>query len=78
MALTRVRFLADSRNGDWKKGDLGEVEKTLVTPPQNQNTIYVVQIGDKKVWATEKDVEPNEQLTIFDVLATVASSSGTT
>lgn len=82
---TRIRFLADSRNGDWVKGQVGFVEKTLATPPQNQNAIYVVKVYSVKgsvssvderfVWVTDKDVEVNEQLSIFDVLATIASSS---
>lgn len=82
----RVRFLADSRNGDWVKGQVGFVEKTLATPPQNQNKIYVIRIWaaphklssvvkERLVWATEKDVEANGQLSIFDVLAKDVSSS---
>lgn len=65
----RVRFLSDSRHGDWSKGQLAEVIKTLATPPQNQFTLYVVELEDgKQVWATNKDVEPFDQMSIFDFI----------
>lgn len=64
----RIRFLADSRYGDWKKGDVGTITKTLALPPQNQLALYVVSIHGTEVWATGKDIEPFMQLTIFDVL----------
>lgn len=71
--------MADSRNGDWKKGQFGTIEKVIATPPQNTNTIYIIYwktlIDVKRVWATEKDVVPDEQMTIFDVLATDEASS---
>lgn len=62
----QVRFLEHSRNGDWKKGDLATVTKTLASPPLNQNVIYVVRMDDgRAVWATDRDVEPYEQLVLF-------------
>lgn len=62
----RVRFLADSRHGDWKKGQLASVVKELVVPPQNQFKILVVELEDgTQVWATDKDFEPFNQLSLF-------------
>jgi hypothetical protein len=83
---TRIRFLADSRQGDWQKNQIGFITRVLATPPQNQNTLYVVKVyvtrgkvsstlDERRVWATDKDLEPNEQLSIYDVLAIDASSS---
>jgi len=65
---TRVKFTSDSRNGDWRKGDFGRIVRVLATPPQNQNVLYIVTLDKGKVWATDKDFEPNEQMTIFDAL----------
>lgn len=67
----RVRFLADSRNSDWRKNDLGTVEKVLAKPPQSQNTIMIVRLEDgNRVWATDRDVVEDGQMTIFDILPT--------
>ena len=65
---TRVRFTADSRLGDWKKGQYAVIDRVLALPPQNQSALYVLRFNDRKVWATEKDIEPVYQLTIFDEL----------
>lgn len=62
----QVRFLADSRHGDWKKWELAEIEKQLVSVPLNQNNIFVLRLEDgRKVWATEKDFEFYDQLRLF-------------
>lgn len=65
---SRVRFVADSRNGDWKKGQYAVIEKVLALPPQNTTGLYIARFNDRKVWVTEKDVEPVYQLTIWDEL----------
>lgn len=83
---SRIRFLADSRQGDWKKNQIGFIQKVLAAPPQNHNHLYVIKVyvtrgkvsstlEERLVWATEKDVESNEQLSIYDILATDASFS---
>lgn len=74
---SRVRFVADSRNGDWRKGQIGTIEKVIATPPQNTNTIYIIWwkslIDIVKVWATEKDIESAwDQLSIFEVIDALA------
>lgn len=62
----KVRFLENSRHGDWVKGQKGTVVKTLALPPQNQFKIYIIELGwGKSVWATDKDVEPFNQLSLF-------------
>lgn len=63
-----VHFLADSRNGDWKKGDRGTISRILAVPPGNQNQLFIVEIEKGTVWATDKDVISSRQMTIFDVL----------
>lgn len=79
-----VRFVADSRNGDWKKGQQGYVFRVLALPPQNQSQLFIVRFRpdghsafaqDIEVWATERDVEVTRQMTIFDVLPTNDASS---
>jgi hypothetical protein len=65
----RIRFTENSRHGDWKKGEVANVVQTLAMPPKNQYAIYVISLENgSQVWATDRDVEPFEQMTIFDVL----------
>jgi len=64
----RVRFVADSRNGDWSKGTLGNVEKILALPPQNTDSLYVISIGGTWVWATGRDIVSDRQMTIYDCI----------
>lgn len=65
--MTRVRFTADSRHGDWTKGTLGAIVKELALPPDNQFALYVIELeSGVKVWATNKDIEPHNQMTIYD------------
>lgn len=64
--MTTVRFLQDSRHGDWTKGQHATVVKTLSLPPQNQFSLYVVELEDgTQVWATNKDIEPFDQLVLW-------------
>lgn len=64
--MITIRFVADSRHGDWTKGQHGTITKTLAVPPQNQFTIYIVKLEDgTEVWATDKDVQPWNQLSLF-------------
>lgn len=60
-----VRFKQNSRHGDWSKGDQGTVERILALPPANQFQLYIINLGAIKVWATDKDVEPWDQLSLF-------------
>lgn len=70
MISRQIRFTEHSRHGDWQKGQLGRVVRTLALPPQNQYAIYVIRLENgSQVWATDKDVEPFEQMTIYDELA---------
>ncbi len=62
---SNVRFVADSRQGDWSKGDVGEVTRIIALPPENQIDLYLVSIQDTEVWATGKDIERYEQLALF-------------
>jgi hypothetical protein len=77
---TRVRFVADSRNGDWRKGQFATIDRVLALPPQNQRSLYILSfkelLGVRRVWATDQDIVPDEQMTIFDVLPTTEASSG--
>lgn len=72
-----VRFVSDARNGEWRKGQLAKIEKVIATPSQNQNSLYIVWwkglLDIKRVWVTDRDVEPFDQLTIFDALADLAT-----
>jgi hypothetical protein len=61
-----VRFLANSRFGDWRKNEMGTIEKTLVTRQHNLNGIYIVEKEDgTRVWVTDQDIEVYEQLALF-------------
>jgi hypothetical protein len=63
---SNVRFVANSRYGDWRKNDIGTIERTLALPPQNLNSLYIVTLADgTQVWATSQDVEVYEQLALF-------------
>lgn len=65
-----VRFKQNSRHGDWHKGDQGRVSRVLALPPQNQFALYIVSMfidgaGEVEVWATDKDIEPWDQLSLW-------------
>jgi hypothetical protein len=63
-----VRFISNSRHGDWSKGDLGEATTQLAAQGENQKNVYLVRLienGGKIVWATDEDFEPFNQLTLF-------------
>jgi hypothetical protein len=64
-----VRFLQNSRHEDWKKGDLGYIDRQLALPPQNQFSLFVVRLkhSGKSVWATNEDIEEFNQLTLEDI-----------
>jgi hypothetical protein len=62
---TNVRFINASRFDDWQKGDLGIITKELAMPPQNLNKLFIVQIDNREVWATDLDIEPHNQLALF-------------
>lgn len=76
----RVRFVADSKNGDWTKGQYGFVVKNVALPPRNLSAIYIIRLAfegdaaDTFVWATEKDIATDRQMTIFDALQDVQST----
>lgn len=66
----RIRFTENSRHGDWKKGQIANIVRTLAVPPQNQYTLYVISLENgSQVWATDRDVEPFEQMTIYEELS---------
>jgi hypothetical protein len=70
VALTvgqRIRFPKPSRHGDWKKDDTGKVWKVLAERPANQYDLYKIKIDKGSfVWATNEDIEPFDQMSIFD------------
>lgn len=62
----RVRFIENCRDGiSWFKGDIGVIDKQLVAKPQATSDIYVVFVRDNKVWATDQDFIPWDQLSLF-------------
>lgn len=64
--MTTVRFLADCRDGiSWFKGDEGEIVKQLTAKPQATSDIYLVEVRNQKVWATDDDFIRWNQLRLF-------------
>lgn len=62
-----IRFVKPSRNQDWDKGDMGIIASVLATRPQNQFDLYKVRLATgSHVWATHEDIEPFNQMSLFD------------
>lgn len=61
-----VKFIENCRDGiSWFKGDIGKVTKTLVEKPQATSTIYLVDVRQRSVWATDADFIEWNQLALF-------------
>ena len=61
-----VRFLSDCKDGiSWFKGDEGETVKQLAAKPQATSNIFLVEVRDRKVWATDSDFIEWNQLRLF-------------
>lgn len=64
--MDSIRFTSDSRHGDWTKGQHATIVRELAVPPANQFSLYIVELEDgTQVWATNKDIEPWNQLSLF-------------
>lgn len=63
-----VAFTANSRYGEWNRGEMAYFEGYLVKYPENQATIVTLTTypGGIAVWALEDEIRPHfEQLTLF-------------
>lgn len=61
----KVRFIRDSRDGTFLKGQFGTVESLLASRPQATADIYLIKT-DRMLWATHEDIEAFNQLRLFD------------
>jgi hypothetical protein len=60
----KVRFLNHARGGEWRKGEIAEVV-------HHWNDVYILEKDDGyHYWATSKEVEPWDQLSLFDDIPT--------
>lgn len=66
----KVRFLDSNRQGLWRRGQIGTIQKTVAERPQATADIYLIklELDGRVVWATSDEVEPFEQLSVFDLI----------
>jgi hypothetical protein len=63
-----IRFNQNSRFGEWKKGDIGEIDRLLVGKPENQSNIYVVKRDSNPalIWVIDTEFSLYwRQMTLF-------------
>jgi hypothetical protein len=63
-----VAFTANSRFGEWNKGDMARFDRFLVEYPLNQSSIAQLTLSETAtaVWALLDEIRPHfEQLTLF-------------
>lgn len=61
----KVRFVKDSRDGTFLKGQFGTVESLLAARPFATADIYLIKKDDKMLWATDEDVQAWNQLSLL-------------
>ena len=58
-----VRFIKDHRSLDFKKDQLGVIDRILVANPR---FIYLVRTNSTLMWVYDNEIQPHDQLSLFD------------
>ena len=59
-----VRFIKDHRTLNFKRGQLGVIDRILAASPRFN--LYLVRTDGTLMWVYDNEIQPHNQLSLFD------------